>query len=122
MLDNIFWLAFLITLLCSPLYLTHLTHLVMYVSMGNRVGLMSNVIRRRDSKFWEGYRQGFHNSSSGRVGDRVSTIPSSGRVGDRVSIIPSSFFVAVRPFCAFWACLYIISGAGVVFGTPHPAV
>ena len=32
------------------------------------------------------------------------------------------FFVAVRPFCAPWACLYIISGAGVVSGTPHPAV
>ena len=32
------------------------------------------------------------------------------------------FFVAVRPFCARWACLYIISGAGVVSGTLHPAV
>ena len=25
-------------------------------------------------------------------------------------------------FCAPWACLYIISSAGVVSGTPHPAV
>ena len=32
------------------------------------------------------------------------------------------FFVAVRPFCAPWAFLYIISGAGVVSGTLHPAV
>ena len=30
--------------------------------------------------------------------------------------------MAVRPFCAPWACFYIISGAGVVSGTPHPAV
>ena len=32
------------------------------------------------------------------------------------------FFVAGGPFCAPWACLYIISGAGVVSGTLHPAV
>ena len=32
------------------------------------------------------------------------------------------FLVAVRPFCAPCACLYIISSAGVVTGTPHPAV
>ena len=32
------------------------------------------------------------------------------------------FCVALRPFCAPWACLYIISSAGIVSGTPHPAV
>ena len=31
------------------------------------------------------------------------------------------FCVAVRLFCAPWAYCYIISGAGVVSGTPHPA-
>ena len=43
---------------------------------------------------------------------------------DRLLILSNKcvFFVAVRPFCAPWACLYIISGAGVVSGTPHPAV
>ena len=28
----------------------------------------------------------------------------------------------VRPFCSVWACLYIISGAGVVSRTPHSSV
>ena len=32
------------------------------------------------------------------------------------------FFLAVRTHCAHWAYSYIISGAGVVSGIPHPAV
>ena len=32
------------------------------------------------------------------------------------------FFFAVRLFCSPWAYCDIISGAGVVSGTPHPAV
>ena len=39
-----------------------------------------------------------------------------------VSIFIFILLVAVRPFCAPWAYLNIISGAGVVSGTPHPAV
>ena len=47
---------------------------------------------------------------------------ASDRLRNIAHAFESVFFVAIRPFCAPWAYLYIISGAGVVSGTPHPAV
>ena len=41
---------------------------------------------------------------------------------DQLRLSKKNFFLAVRPLCTPWACKYIISGAGVVSGTPHPAV
>ena len=44
---------------------------------------------------------------------------------ERLSVSMFFFFFLffwVRPFCAPWAYWYIISGAGIVSATPHPAV